>query len=549
MANKRSAAGSRNRDIFRSEVSSLLADLGELAGDESPRPAPPPAVPTHPPRRTSPPSPPAPVEPATSLPPKFDLPAVPEVELTAPDREDVPAPPRETDFETPAPAETAAQVPAFQVAPPPAVVPAVAEEGPPAPPEPGWAFPPAPPPLAAAPPEPVELDDLPSSSPSYLPPLPPTLPPVAGPALAPASPPPPALPPEPQPPPAAPEWASPWEPVVQPVTSTAWPEASASPGAGTWNDAQMEMGPPARAVPEPEAAIHHPAPLPEAWPAPVPPPGAWADAGGIGPSPVSGSTVEPVPDPGTTAPEAAATEAAWPWAHEPAPTMAPVRTPGLPGWRLRAPSAPTPPPAPATLAEAPGWGLKPMAGQTPPPEPIGRPFDGPTGDWQETSPEGADPGTAPAAAGPWEEPEVAAPARPFAVPHESAGEAAEAGPAVAGVTDIERLRDALTPATPARSGTVASPPAQRAGLPLLPGGAAAPVSTRPWSISAAMQPLKTVTPAPARAGGGGAPVAEPARVASPRRSGGMTLPFPVVVAALIFVLAVIVVLIVLDFRH
>ena len=39
MANKRSTAGSRNRDVFRSEVSSLLADLGELAGEESPRPA------------------------------------------------------------------------------------------------------------------------------------------------------------------------------------------------------------------------------------------------------------------------------------------------------------------------------------------------------------------------------------------------------------------------------------------------------------------------------------------------------------------------------
>ena len=38
MANKRSAASSRGRDLFRAEVSSLLADLGELAGEQGPHP-------------------------------------------------------------------------------------------------------------------------------------------------------------------------------------------------------------------------------------------------------------------------------------------------------------------------------------------------------------------------------------------------------------------------------------------------------------------------------------------------------------------------------
>src|ERR1039458_8140551 len=40
MANKRSASSSRGRDLFRTEVSSLLADLGELAGERGPRPVP-----------------------------------------------------------------------------------------------------------------------------------------------------------------------------------------------------------------------------------------------------------------------------------------------------------------------------------------------------------------------------------------------------------------------------------------------------------------------------------------------------------------------------
>jgi len=38
MANKRSTASSRGRDLFRTEVSSLLADLGELAGEQAPHP-------------------------------------------------------------------------------------------------------------------------------------------------------------------------------------------------------------------------------------------------------------------------------------------------------------------------------------------------------------------------------------------------------------------------------------------------------------------------------------------------------------------------------
>src|ERR1035438_9840738 len=40
MANKRSAASSRGRDLFRTEVSSLLADLSELAGEQVAHPVP-----------------------------------------------------------------------------------------------------------------------------------------------------------------------------------------------------------------------------------------------------------------------------------------------------------------------------------------------------------------------------------------------------------------------------------------------------------------------------------------------------------------------------
>ena len=534
MANKRSTAGSRNRDVFRSEVSSLLADLGELAGQESPRPAQRPAAAIETPGPAGPQPPPAPVE------------------------EVLPAPQPDA------------------VRPPRAFVPPVAEEGPPAPPETGWAFPPAPPPIATGTPGSIELDDLPSSSPSYLPPLPPILPPVAGPTWAPTPPPPPTPPPGPQPPPVTPEWASPWEPVVQPVTSTAWPEPSSSPAAGAWSGAQGVMGPPARDVAEPETAIrHHPASLPEAWPAPVAPPNAEAEAGAIGPAPVAGSAVEPVPDPGTTGPDAAGAERVWPWEDKPPPAIAPVRAPRLPGWRLRPTSAPVPPPAPTTLPETPGWGsdvpadgpggpprtldpaeggtgqrfrMAPPAGPVPPPEPVAQPLGGATTDGWETSPARADQGPSPAAEASWGGPEVPASARPLALPPDSDVGLPPPGPPVAGVTDIERIREALTPATPARTGIGAPPPGQRAGLPLLPGGTVATVSTRPWSIGAAMQPLKTVTPAPSRAGGGG-PVAEPVRVAPSKRSGGINLPFPVVVAVLIAVLAVIVVLILLDVRR
>jgi len=686
MANKRSTAGSRGRDLFRTEVSSLLADLGELAGDESRPPAPPPAG-SKLPRRVAAVPPGEPSEPVPNPPPGMPEPPAATAGLTEPaaaewergadlgtpvgvERQpeaDLATPVGvewhpETDLRTPAAVEwrpeadlatpvgvewqpgadlatpvgvewrpgadlatpagverqpgpeprapeadlTAARFapaapgpaaetpmpPAAPDAPPPSPRPV---EEPPTPPASGWTVPPAPPPVDTTAGGSAVLDDLPSSSPSYLPPLPPILPPVAG--LTPAPPSPPQVPlPAPQPPPIAPEWTSPWEPVIQPVTSTAWPEPSSSPEAGSWTGALDAMAPLGRDVAAPAETIHHhPAPLPEAWPAPLPPtPEAEADAFGTGL--LGGSRGEPAPDPGTSGPETPLAERAWPWERETAPAISPVRAPGLPGWRLRPPLSPGHPPAPATAAGSSGWDsdrpepglggpprtpgtaadsmpgqrfrMEPAAAPTPPPEPAGRPFDPAGGDGWETSPATPEPGTArtatdagmaptadavtaPAPEESWDVAEVPAPTRDLGLPPDSAIGLTATSPQVPGVTDIERIREALTPATAPRTaaGVAPAPPAaQRAGLPLLPGGAAAPVSTRPWSIDAAMQPLKPATPAPPRAGGA-ITVAEPPRVAPAKRDGGVNVPFPVVVAALIAVLAVIVVLILLSVRR
>jgi hypothetical protein len=94
----------------------------------------------------------------------------------------------------------------------------------------------------------------------------------------------------------------------------------------------------------------------------------------------------------------------------------------------------------------------------------------------------------------------------------------------------------------------AGPPGagQRPVLPLLPGGAQAPVSTRPWSLDAAMQPLAAAARPSIRA-------ASPVSAAGPPPSrpgrGRRSAPFPVVAVLLFALLALIVVLILLHVRH
>jgi hypothetical protein len=90
--------------------------------------------------------------------------------------------------------------------------------------------------------------------------------------------------------------------------------------------------------------------------------------------------------------------------------------------------------------------------------------------------------------------------------------------------------------------------AARPGLPLLPGGQPAPVSTRPWTLASAMQPLAPMAPPAIRAAG--VPLPEPSGpVVSRSRSAGINLPFAAVVTALVAVLVVIIVLIVLHPHH
>jgi hypothetical protein len=100
------------------------------------------------------------------------------------------------------------------------------------------------------------------------------------------------------------------------------------------------------------------------------------------------------------------------------------------------------------------------------------------------------------------------------------------------------------PAT-ASSGPAA---AGRPGLPLLPGGQAALVSTRPWTLAAAMQPLAPKAPPALRAPGASLP--EAAGPVLPRsRSSGVNVPFAAVVTALVLVLALILVLIFLALHR
>jgi hypothetical protein len=237
-----------------------------------------------------------------------------------------------------------------------------------------------------------------------------------------------------------------------------------------------------------------------------------------------------MPEPGHPAPPAGAASAAQPA----------MVSPGLPGFRLRPISVPARTPA---LAETPGWGT-----ETPPIAPGAHPRPAPDTE--------ADGGQRFRAAPPTD---LAAPEEPTGATPADAGVAASPTPPPAS-GPAARLEPGLAepapdappfPApSPMPSATASGLPtgAPRPGLPLLPGGMPAPVSTRPWSLGAAMQPLAPATPPPLRPGG--APVAEPSGPSPSRlRRSGLNVPFPVVVALLIAVLAVIVVLILLDFRQ
>ena len=103
-------------------------------------------------------------------------------------------------------------------------------------------------------------------------------------------------------------------------------------------------------------------------------------------------------------------------------------------------------------------------------------------------------------------------------------------------------------AAPGPATTSSGPAAAgRPGLPLLPGGQAALVSTRPWTLAAAMQPLAPMAPPALRAG---TSLPEPAGpVLSRSRSSGVNVPFAAVVTALVVVLVALVVLIFLDLHH
>ena len=593
MANKRSAPSQRGRDLFRAEVSSLLADLGDLAEENAPpggveeerravtgAAAPAPSVRPHGrPRDVTEAAPP---------------PAVP-AEIAAP------AP---TPFAELAPPEAPreASVPAESAAPP--APPPVAFTPPPAPP-PAPPGPPVPPPVVAEAPALPPLEDLPSFSPSYLPPLPPVLPAATAAAVAPR---PPASPPA-VPPPSPPlGWAPPlWEPGFEPIGDSEWPETSGPPPAVEWSaSARAARAADQGAV---DSASHHPPPPPSAaWPSQTEPPGpetevhpagrglesmlglgsffetrvggwempevepvtrptsletrphlpkvpaeptldsffetrapGWEEAearpgGRKATEPAAESNFETrvggweMPEPGHPAPPAGAASAAQPA----------TVSPGLPGFRLRPISAPARTPA---LAETPSWGT-----ETPPIAPGAHPRSAP-----DTEADGGQRFRAapPTDLAPPEEPAGATPADarviPSPTPPPASGSAVRHEPGLA-----EPAPDAppFPAPSPMPSATASGLPtgAPRPGLPLLPGGMPAPVSTRPWSLGAAMQPLAPAAPPPLRPGG--APVAEPSGPSPSRlRRSGLNVPFPVVVALLIAVLAVIVVLILLDFRQ
>jgi hypothetical protein len=618
MANKRSAASSRGRDLFRTEVSSLLADLSELAGEQGSHP-----VPAE--------TPPAAAEPAGEA-------LGPVAHGTDADADAAPSSGGEA-AESPAPPEQdgtpdedlISLSPSYLPPLPPLLSPLTAAPEPAAPAGRGSsAAEPAPPPGAwAAAPEPEAPPEL---WPEMGPPQHRTSPPepeVSAPWPSPPDPV--ALPGEwalasqpaaapgdwgapPEPPAAPADWVSPPEPVA---ALGLWPFMSdLSTAAGGWDQWPERSAAPDSPTSSPEPAgaseqwvsppAHEPPATGQGWP---PPPG---DAG-TAPAPGSGWAQPPGPPPAVEWPSTAAgapeegvlgpavlppvwgsddlIEMSAPPAPPPAPAagIADAKLPtgditaaelaaqdqSAPAWRRSPSSQPSRLP---TLAELPGWRLDgPVRGAAsvpvltggletdrsqrfraaPPSYPAASgERDGSTVDQAAPSTPGVSPETAVATGSTVDQ---AAPSAPDVSPATAVATGPPADrsePAPEGGGErTPQAPPAPIPATTAASAapvptTASSGPvaAGRPGLPLLPGGQPAPVSTRPWTLASAMQPLAPMAPPAIRTAGASLP--EPAGpVLSRGRSSGVNLPFAVVVAALVAVLAVIVVLILLNHHH
>jgi hypothetical protein len=102
------------------------------------------------------------------------------------------------------------------------------------------------------------------------------------------------------------------------------------------------------------------------------------------------------------------------------------------------------------------------------------------------------------------------------------------------------------PASNLLLGPPGAPPGQGSGTPA-PGGLPARVSTQPWSLGAAMEPLGPTAPRPVRSSR--VSRAEPTQSGTATvRTAGMSLPFPVLATGLVLILVAIIILIVVDFR-
>jgi len=342
-------------------------------------------------------------------------------------------------------------------------------------------------------------------------------------------------------------------PPPPPASTIPEPPAPATPGpvlADTGDPAAIEdlpsyspsyLPPLPPMLPPPPAAKTAPAPRPEPSPADrVPPaPGGWLAA-----ALAAGAAAERAPAPQRPAPPPDT------WPEPPDPYLAPVQDESATGTELGAPvllepllDLEEPLPAPAPVRDA-------AARRGAEPDPEGPASEPGALEWHVSSQPA--PAHFPDLAGlpEWEPP-----------PGEGgAGQGSEPG-AIANEHG-QRFRitppwDAASPAEPVGPprpgvsgpppGTASGPPPpnQRLGLPLIPGSAPTPVSTRPWSLAAAMQPLAPLGPAPSRAGA--LATVEPAgpEPARARRS-RFHLPFAAIVTVLIVVLAALAVLIVLG---